>query len=395
MKLEIKIEKSAFGGDGIGFLTPPGCENGMGKTCFVQDALPGERVVARVLQNKKNFLKARAVKVLEASPFRVEPPCPYVHHCGGCQYQHVTYAEELRIKESQVREMFERALGVDSDLVRPVAFSPRDYRYRNSVALHRTSKDNSKPQSLGFVARDNHSVVPVKNCLLADERLHPIFGAKFRLKKGADKVNFKLSEKGEIVSGEEEVFIRVKVNNEFFLVSSRSFFQNNLPVAGLVADKVAEWVKKKKPAAFFDLFSGVGTFTFLSAADVPRLFCVEESKPAVDALRMNAAERGRKDIKIIQGRAEKVLPLIFKEEESQGKSMVCIDPPRQGIERNLAEFLSETSSVSSIAYVSCDLATLVRDLKIILEKGHYEILEIAPFDMFPRTKHIEVAVLLG
>ncbi len=100
MNLEIKIEKSAFGGDGIGYED--------GKTCFVEGALPGEVVIAKVLQDKKNFIKAKIVKVVEASPFRLSPPCPYYETCGGCQYQHVTYEEELRIKESQVREMMQR-----------------------------------------------------------------------------------------------------------------------------------------------------------------------------------------------------------------------------------------------------------------------------------------------
>ena len=385
MNLEIKIEKSAFGGDGIGYED--------GKTCFVEGALPGEVVIAKVLQDKKNFIKAKIVKVVEASPFRLSPPCPYYETCGGCQYQHVTYEEELRIKESQVREMMQRALGAAEQVFKPIRYSGRDYGYRNSVTLHRTQKDNSKPQSLGFVGRDNETVVPIKNCLLVDPRFSQVFQLKFRLKTGLDKIAFKLSDKGQVVTDREEVFVRMKLGGEEFLASSKGFFQNNLPVTELLAQKVCEWVERVKPQSFFDLYSGVGTFSFLSAKGVPKIICVEESTAALQALRMNASEKGSKQIQIIQGRAEKTFPHIFSQENNAG-TMVCLDPPRQGIEKELAEFFSKSEGIESIAYVSCDPATLTRDLKIILNEGRYQIEEVIPFDMFPRTKHVETAVLL-
>ncbi len=381
--IEIKIEKPAFGGDGIGHVE--------GKACFVEGALPGETVIAKVLQDKKNFIKAKTVKVLESSPFRVEPPCPYYGVCGGCQYQHVSYAEELRIKESQVREMAVR-LGLPGDLVKSIAHSSKDYRYRNSVTLHRSTQKGPQADSLGFIGCDNHSVIPIKDCLLVDERLSPLFQAKFNLKKGLDRVGFKLSYQGELVSDAEDRFIRVKIGQAEFLVNSKGFFQNNLAVTALLTEKVKEWVGAMNPDVFYDLFSGVGTFSLLSAGNVKKIVCVEESKASIDGLRMNFSEQGKTKAEIIQGRTEKVFPKIFV--QGQGRVMVCLDPPRQGTERELAEFLRACENIDSLVYVSCDLATLSRDLQIILNSGHYEIKEIAPFDMFPRTKHIETAVLL-
>ena len=381
--IEIKIEKPAFGGDGIGHVE--------GKACFVEGALPGETVIAKVLQDKKNFIKAKTIKVLEASPFRVEPPCPYYGVCGGCQYQHVTYEEELRINESQVREMAVR-LGLAGDLVTPISHSSKDYHYRNSVTLHRSTQKGPQAGSLGFIGSDNKSVIPIKNCLLVDERLSPLFQAKFNLKKGTDRVGFKLSHQGEVVSDAEDRFIRVRIGQAEFLVHSKGFFQNNLAVTKLLTEKVKEWVGAIKPDLFYDLFSGVGTFSLLSAPDVKKIICVEESKASIDALRMNVSEQGNTKAEIIQGRAEKVFPKIFV--HGHERAMVCLDPPRQGTERELAEFLRACESLNSLVYVSCDLATLSRDLRIILDDGHYEVKEIAPFDMFPRTKHIETAVLL-
>lgn len=383
--IEIRIQKAAFGGDGVGSLE--------GKTCFVEGALPGETVIARVVQDKKNFIKAKTVKVLEPSPFRDEPPCPYVERCGGCQYQHVDYDEELRIKEAQVREIVERSLGLDPALAEPIVYADKPYGYRNSVTLHRAVPEGSKPQRLGFIGRDNETAVVVDNCLLADERLLSVFKAKINLPHKTDDMSFKLSESGDIVSDRDESFYRVKLGPDTLLASSKGFFQNNLAVAALLAAKVREWVEASRPRVFFDLYAGVGTFGLLSARTVPSVHCIEENKYSLDALRMNAMERGLKSLRVTQGLSEKVFPLLFGAERPE-RAMVCVDPPRQGMDEALARFLSGPDGPESVVYISCDPATLARDLKIILGGGSRRLKQIVPFDMFPRTKHIEVAVLI-
>ncbi len=135
--VEIEIVRSAFGGDGIGTLE--------GKTWFVEGALPGETVIARVLQDKKSYVRAHVVKVLVPSEGRVTPPCPYVERCGGCQYQHVSYEEELRLKEAQLRDFFGRSLGAADSVIRPIRRSPGEYGSRNSVTLHRTRSEDTDP----------------------------------------------------------------------------------------------------------------------------------------------------------------------------------------------------------------------------------------------------------
>lgn len=383
--IEIEIKKAAFGGDGVGTLN--------GKTCFVEGALPGETVIARVTQDKKNFIKAKLVKVLERSPFRDEPPCPYVDRCGGCQYQHVDYDEELRIKESQLREMVERTLGADPTLVEPIVYADKPYGYRNSVTLHRSSADCAKPQRLGFITRDNETTIVVDNCLLVDERLSEVFLAKRVLGKEIERATFKLSDKGELVSDRDAFFYRVRLGDETFLSSSRGFFQNNLAVASLLAAKVREWTEAVRPRVFFDLYAGVGTFSFLSAKCAHEVHCIEENIDSLEALRMNASERGMKQVRATQGRVEKVFPRLFSTQVFES-AMVCLDPPRQGIDGELAEFLRDTEGLEAIVYVSCDPATLMRDLRVILSSGKRILKQVVPFDMFPRTKHIEVAALI-
>ena len=381
MKLvELTVEKTAFGGEGIAHL--PG-----GKTCFVEGALPGETVSAEILFDKKNFVKARVKQVLQTSSDRVTPPCPYYDHCGGCQYQHASYAAELKFKEEQIRELLSRQAGLDPKLIAPIRFSPKEYGYRNSVTLH------PMKEVLGFIGKDNRSVIPVKNCLLADERLQPVFKLKLQKKKKADRVTFKLSEKGQIVSDLEETFFRIRVKEESFLVSSQGFFQNNLTVTEQVADQISRWVEETAPQEFFDLYAGVGIFSFLSAKHVPKIVCIEESAQSIQALKMNRDERKRPSMDILEGRVERMFPERFLK-DTKSKSLILMDPPRQGLDAGFARFLAEKTGVSSMIYLSCDPATLARDLKIILSGGHYRVTEAIPFDMFPRTAHMEVLVRL-
>jgi tRNA/tmRNA/rRNA uracil-C5-methylase (TrmA/RlmC/RlmD family) len=383
--IEIEIVRTAFGGDGIGMLD--------GKTCFVEGALPGETVIARVLQDKKSYLRARVVKVLVPSESRAVPPCPYVERCGGCQYQHVSYEEELRLKEAQLRDFFERSLGAAGSVMKSIRRSPGEYGSRNSVTLHRTRPEDRRPQRLGFVSRDNKSMVAVDNCLLADPRLMPVFRAEHMLPKGKDRMTFRLTEQGIPVSDKEEAYPRIKIGGESLVAGSRGFFQNNLAVTGLLTEQVAAWARRFSPANFFDLYAGVGTFTFLSARDVPNIFCIEESAASLAALRMNRQEKRPQGIEIVEGRVEKAFPLVLPRAK-KGGVMLCLDPPRAGLEASLTRFIAAQTGIDQIVYVSCDPATLVRDLKTLLAGGRYALAEAVPFDMFPRTKHVETAALL-
>lgn len=353
----------------------------------MEGALPGERVSAEILSEKKNFVKARLKQVIQASSDRVTPPCPYYDHCGGCQYQHVAYPAELKFKEEQVRELLSRQAGLDPSLVGPIRFSDKDYGYRNSVTLH------AQKAMFGFIGKDNRSLIPVKNCLLADARLEPVFRFKLQKKKKADRVTFKLDEKGKIVSDLEETFFRIRLQEEQFLVSSKGFFQNNLAVTELIADRISQWVKEEAPGEFFDLYAGVGIFSFLSAMNVPKIICVEESPQSVQALKMNRDERKRPSMDIHEGRVERIFPERFLK-DTRSKNLILMDPPRQGLDAGFARFLADKSDASSIIYLSCDPSTLARDLKTLLSGGRYRVAEIVPFDMFPRTAHVEVLVRL-
>ncbi|OQA57535.1 MAG: 23S rRNA (uracil-C(5))-methyltransferase RlmCD [Candidatus Omnitrophica bacterium ADurb.Bin277] len=384
MNIELNIEKLVFGGDGLGFID--------GKAYFVEGALPGERVLARITNDKKNYGKARLIRVFEPSPERVTPPCPYIQACGGCQYQHLHYENELRWKEAQVRESFLKGFGDSVPPIRPIRRSPKELGYRQSITLHRTVKTNQKPHRLAFIGRDNYSFVFIDNCLLADEALKTVFASEHALGKYESKRIFKVERGKGIVSSEEDRLYRVLLENELLWGHSRGFFQNNLGVTEMVAKELSEIIRDINPSRFIDLYAGVGTFSILSARKVPELCCFEESIYAIDCLKRNLKERNL-SAAIFKGRVEQTFPNFWLGNREEG-TLIFLDPPRLGITRELAEFFSKAEKISDIVYLACDLQILIRDLRILLSKGRYQITSVVPFDMFPRTKHLEVLARL-
>ncbi len=377
MEKEIEIKKLAYGGEGLGMLD--------GKICFVEGALPGETVAIRAIQDKGNFFRAKLAKILKSSDARREPECPYVRDCGGCQYQHVSYAAELEWKEIQVREYMERYLKISPELVRKIEGMDAPYRYRNTVTLH-AQKDR-----IGFIGPDNRSVAAVKDCLLVDEKFSGVFSPDGF---GAGKrKTFRLSSAGEVLSGDEDALFEVEIGKKKLVTGSKSFFQNNLRMTGRIAAKVAEWTAETKPEIFADLYAGVGTFSVLSAGAAGKIVCAEDNPDSMQALEANLRLLGR-DFEILRGKVENVFPEYLKNQKP-AKQMLFLDPPRTGMEKSFCEFLAVSCPAQSLVYLSCHLGTLTRDLGTILKKGNFKIREIVPFDMFPRTKHIEIAVYLA
>lgn len=384
-EIEIRIEKLVFGGEGLGFLN--------GKAVFVEGALPEEKVQARILNEKPNYAKASLVRILESSPHRAIPPCPYLERCGGCQYQHLPYPEELRWKEKQVQESFQQSLQLDPALIQPIQHGPNEYGYRNSISLHRTTEKNNKPQRLGFIGKDNYSKILIHDCLLADKHLKEIFTAEHKLNRNEERRAFKLDDKNRIFTSDDERIYRTRVGSTLFWTSSLGFFQNNLPVTDLIGKKLGSWVASCKASRFIDLYSGVGTFSLLSASTLPEIFCFEESPHSIGCARRNFKECHVPHAGIFTGKVEKTFPRWILQNPKSG-TLVFVDPPRTGIASSLAHLLGKGESAENIIYLSCDLQILLRDLKIILASNRYQIQTVVPFDMFPRTKHIEILVHL-
>lgn len=381
---ELRIEKSVFGGDGLASLD--------GKAVFVENALPGEIVQARFLSEKKDWSRAKTLKVISPSSARVEPPCRYYGRCGGCQYQHADYPHELQMKESQVREVLEKIAGI-RDNVRSVLHGKLDYGYRRSATFQVVREKKTKIHSLAYIAKDNVTPLKVQSCDLLHPSLARVLREVPRIGRDTKKISFKLSQDGKVHSDEKEVFFPVMLTGQRLLVSSQAFFQNNWEVTELISQKIAEVVSRVRPQAFFDLYAGVGTFTFLCAKGVPRIFCVEENPHGVAALRMNREALGWSQVDIQEGRVERVFETLWRE-TAVSDALLFLDPPRQGLDRKLTAFLADRVKAKALVYVSCDPATLARDLKILLSAGNWKLGEIVPYDMFPRTKHVEAVAFL-
>lgn len=385
MSIEVEIQKTAYGGEGITHID--------GKVCFVSGALPGERVLVEVTEDKKKFYRAKTLKILEPSVTRVEPPCPYVNECGGCQYQHVSYEEELRWKTIQVRELFQRTLGTAAEKILPAVASPKLYRYRNDVTLHETVKNSPQAQLFGFVSGDNHTVIPVEDCLLVNEHFKDIFNVKYLLKKGEKRITFRLSEHHAVHSDRKDQLFGVQIDGQSLVTSTKGFFQNNLEVTALMTRQVRSWLEEIKPGVFIDLYAGVGTFSILSAQDVPQVVCVEENPYSLEAMRQNFKDKKREAL-IFPGKVERVFIQKFKKNPFPG-SLVFADPPRKGMMRECSEFIADREEIRDFIYLSCHQGTLTRDLEWILKRSRFEICQVVPFDLFPRTKHIEILVRLS
>lgn len=376
MTYEIEIQKLAYGGEGLGFVE--------GKVCFAENALPQEVVRAEITQTKKKFLRGKTIEVIKRSPNRITPICPYIERCGGCQYQHATYEEELKWKDIQAREHLSKSLKISPDLIQKITPSPKSYEYRTSVTLHQREGVS------GFFSKDNKSLVPVEHCALLDPRLNAVF--KQKLPSHLEDITFRLTQEGEICSQHKNQFISMKINDQSMFVHSRGFFQTNLEVTGLIAKNLQAEVEKIKPETFIDLYSGCGAFTFLAAPSVKQWVFSEENAWSLEALEENLNDRKREAV-IISGKVEEEFLRWLGSAEFQS-AFLLMDPPRKGLHPSLARTLSTQKSIQQIAYLSCHLGTLTRDLEEILKSGLWKIQAVYPFDMFPRTKHIELLVFL-
>lgn len=379
MHPELEITSLAYGGEGVGRLD--------GKVCFVENALPGERVRVKIVQNQKKILKARAVEILKSSPERQTPPCPHYNTCGGCQYQHLSYSEELHWKERQVQDYLSRQLQLNPEVVQPITGSSRAYEYRSSVTMHQSSSGRS-----GFIARDNRSVTAVEKCLLLDNRLQNSFARPWQHPNEKSRT-FRLNLQGEDLESSKDVFFEIAVGKEKIITHSRCFFQNNLEITGKIGDKLQKWISNFSAETFIDLYCGVGTFTFLSAPNESKLLMAEENPWAIKALRKNLETRGRA-AEILEGQVENKFS-GWIQKQKLNRPFLFIDPPREGMHEKMALALSKLPEIFKMAYLSCHLGSLARDLKILIKDGSFKIESVYPFDMFPRTRHVETLVLLS
>jgi tRNA/tmRNA/rRNA uracil-C5-methylase (TrmA/RlmC/RlmD family) len=367
-KISLTIHDLAFGGEGVGRVDE--------FVVFVPFVIIGETVEAEITEVKKNFARAKLLRVVTPSPERVTPGCQYFGACGGCQYQHLDYPAQLRVKQKQIADLFERVGKISREVVAPVLPCPAPYGYRNRIMIRSQWNGPAKKLEIGFIRTDNKFVESITECKIAEPALNDQI----------THVRANPPPKGGI-----KVVLRVQPEN--WIVPADSFFQNNFFLLPKLVETVRDFLKAGGSRHLIDLYCGVGFFG-IEAADVVESFVgVEYDKLAITAARQNAAARNINNGEFIAAKVEEILPVLL-EKYSAKKTSVILDPPRKGCWPETLELLRKTKP-AQVIYVSCHPATMARDLNILCADGVFELARVQPLDMFPQTQHVEcVADLL-
>lgn len=337
---------------------------------FVPFVALGEVVEVELTEVKKRFARAKLLKVVEASPNRVTPLCRYFTDCGGCQYQHIAYAEQLRLKHKQITDLFQRVGGFASPPIDPVVPCPNPYGYRNRIMIRSQWDKFKKGLNIGFIRADNRLVVDIEECKIAEPALN----------EQITHVRKNPPPKGGI-----KVVLRVPP--EGWEVPRDSFFQNNFFLLPKLVDTVRERLSQSGTRFLIDAYCGVGFFSLELADQVERYLGVELDASAIKAARRNAATHGKANGEFLAGRTEDLLPGMLAKFEN-AKTTLILDPPRTGCPPDMLELLRQLKP-AQILYVSCHPATLARDLNVLCGGSVFDLAKIVPLDMFPQTQHIE------
>ncbi len=345
--LELSIDDVAFGGKGVA--------RDEGKAVFIPFTIDGERVRARITRKKKTFAEAELDEVLKISPERVVPECPYFGRCGGCSYQHISYEHQLALKWRQVQEILRRIGKLDPVPMRPIVPSSLAYGYRNRITVH------SQDGVIGFYRRDAHQLIDVEACSIAAPDVNESL-ARLR----ADHVK------------DGHYTLRARAG-------PRIFSQANESMGDALAASVGAMIPPSQKL-LVDAYCGSGFFAKRLLERFERVFGIDWDRHAVVAAKENATEKET----YIAGEIEAELHPIL-ETIALPSTVVIVDPPAAGLAEAVRRALLEFSPAVLI-YVSCNPPTLARDLAALSKR--FEVQSVTPFDMFPQTAEIEVAVSL-
>jgi 23S rRNA (uracil1939-C5)-methyltransferase len=346
--LIVTIESLAFGGDGIA--------RHEGQVIFIPFTAPGDTVRIELTERKKSFARGRIVEMISASPRRLAAPCAYYGECGGCQYQHLPYEDEIAAKYQQIRDVLERIGKMVEPPVRPVLASPRDYQYRNRITVH------AEEGRLGFRSTDGRTLVNVQKCLLAMPEVNDALRGLRRQQR--EKGHFSVRHPDLPPSGFYQT-------NQYQQDTLRTVVNEAIGVGG---------------GTLVEGYCGGGFFTEFLASKFQEIIAIEKDDRSLrDAERMKIPHTS-----FVCADVAEQLPKVLQGRETSSLT-VLVDPPREGLDAAVTRALTEHRA-STLVYVSCNPSTLARDL---LRLGDaYTVEWIQPIDLFPRTGHVECVARL-
>ncbi len=441
----LKIEDCGIDGEGIG--------KADGFTVFVKDAVIGDTVRAKIMKAKKNYGYGRLEEIITPSPDRVEPKCQFARQCGGCQLQALSYEKQLEFKTSKVRGHLERIGGFTDIPMEKILGMDQPFHYRNKAQFP-VGKSKDGRIITGFYAGRTHSIIENRDCALGVTRNKEVLDRviahmeKFHIQpydentgKGVvrhvlirygfftDEMMVCLIINGENLPGEEALvkslrqipetvsvmvnvnkkrnnvilgekvrllwgqpYITDKIGEISYQISPLSFFQVNPYQTGRLYGKALEYAQLSGNETVWDLYCGIGTISLFLAQKAKMVRGVEIIPAAIENAKENARLNGFANTEFFVGKAEEVLPEQFAR-TGERADVIVVDPPRKGCDETLLSTIIKMQP-DRVVYVSCDSATLARDLKYLCERG-YELKKVCPVDMFPNTVSVETVVLLS
>ncbi|HIZ80010.1 MAG TPA: 23S rRNA (uracil(1939)-C(5))-methyltransferase RlmD [Candidatus Lachnoclostridium stercorigallinarum] len=441
----VSIEDMSEDGAGIGKTE--------GYTWFVKDAVIGDVVEAGVTKMKKNYGFARLVKILEPSPYRVEPRCPVARQCGGCQLQAMSYEEQLRFKEKKIRNNLSRLGGIPADQIpmEPIMGMENPWRYRNKAQFP-FGKNKKGEIITGFYAGRTHDIIEQEDCLLGveenkeileiirnfmkeykiepyDEKNHsglvrhalirkafatgelmvclvingrslPAAGElakRLQAVPGMTSISCSVNqEKTNVIMGREIVniwgpgYITDRIGEVTYRISPLSFYQVNPAQTKKLYDTALEFAGLKGGETVWDLYCGIGTISLFLAQKAGKVCGVEIVPQSIEDARENARLNHMENVEFFVGKAEEVLPEQYEKNHIRA-DVIVVDPPRKGCDEKCLETIVKMQP-ERLVYVSCDSATLGRDVKYLRENG-YELKRVRGCDMFGNGVHVETVAL--
>jgi 23S rRNA (uracil1939-C5)-methyltransferase len=342
---DLQIDEVAFGGAGVG--------RSDGKVIFVPFTVDREIVDVRLHTVHRSYSLGQVEAIRQPSPHRIVAPCPFFQNCGGCDYQHVTYAHQLAIKQGQIEQALRRIAKLSGCDVRPIKPSPKPFGYRNRISVH------SDGENIGFFQKGTRNVVDISHCLLASETVNAKLGA-FRAARRPAGAHATLRENEEITT----------------------FSQTNDEVARLLVEFVQSQVKGP---VLVDGYCGSGFFAHHLAPVVDKVIGIDWNQPAIQ----RAQEMATENETYLCGDLSELLDRVLIAEKP---NTVILDPSPTGLSEEIVAILA-SQVPPTLIYASCNPATFARDLQRLSDQ--FQVQEIQPFDMFPQTAEIEVVGILG